>query len=243
MTADPRAGDRKQPRLPGPSGQSEVAGQSEASGQSAQAEPPFAAIVLAGGAGNRLGGVSKPDVAVGGRRLLDHVLDATRHARVTVVVGPAELDLPPGVRRTLEDPPLGGPVAGISAGLTELDRVDNDPASAGDDGGCGGGGAELVLVLACDIPRAASAVPGLVRAAAPLDGACVIDASGRRQWLLGVYRRAALNRAVARIAAAGGVRDVGVRHLLAGFDLAEVPARAREADDVDTWADVATWQQ
>ena len=77
--------------------------------------PEFDAIILAGGRGSRLGGVSKADLTVGGRRLLDVVLEAVRRARTTVVVGPVAA--PDGVLVTLEDPPGTGPAAGIVAGL------------------------------------------------------------------------------------------------------------------------------
>jgi|GEM_PF-54805 len=96
-------------------------------------------IVLAGGTGIRLGGVSKPDVVVGGKRLLDLALAEVRRAcdraaggaqhdsagvpaPEIVVVAPDGVALPPDVHRTLEDPPLGGPVAGLAAGLAELNK-------------------------------------------------------------------------------------------------------------------------
>ncbi|MBT2472738.1 NTP transferase domain-containing protein, partial [Streptomyces sp. ISL-66] len=47
----------------------------------------YDAIVLAGGAARRLGGADKPGLLVGGRPLLDRVLDACADARTTVVVG------------------------------------------------------------------------------------------------------------------------------------------------------------
>lgn len=79
------------------------------------------AIVLAGGTGRRMGGASKPDVIVAGRRMLDHVLDELAAQKVpAVVVGPPDLDVPldspTGVTLVREDPPLGGPAAGIAAG-------------------------------------------------------------------------------------------------------------------------------
>ena len=83
-------------------------------------------LVLAGGTGRRLGGASKPDVVARGARLLDHVLNGVAAVRSplgggrSVVVAPVEVEVPDGVLRTLEDPPLGGPVAGIAAGLARL---------------------------------------------------------------------------------------------------------------------------
>ncbi|MEE6288681.1 NTP transferase domain-containing protein [Georgenia sp. MJ173] len=111
------------------------------------------AIVLAGGTGRRLGGASKPALMLHGRRLLDHALTATAGARSVAVVAPDTIAVPDGVLRTLEDPPHGGPVAGIAAGLAALDRAAQAAAR---------GSAPLTLVLACDIPGAASAVPRLL---------------------------------------------------------------------------------
>ncbi|MPV37001.1 NTP transferase domain-containing protein, partial [Georgenia subflava] len=81
------------------------------------AGPAFDAVVLAGGTGRRLGGAAKPEVTLHGRRLLDHALGATAGAGRVVVVAPPAVDVPAGVVRALEDPPHGGPVAGVAAGL------------------------------------------------------------------------------------------------------------------------------
>ncbi|MFE3016873.1 DUF6457 domain-containing protein [Streptomyces sp. NPDC059256] len=81
----------------------------------------FDAIVLAGGRAQRLGGVDKPGLSVGGRTLLDRVLAACRGARRTVVVGGRR-----GTERPVvwaqENPPGGGPVAALDAGLRQLAR-------------------------------------------------------------------------------------------------------------------------
>ncbi len=47
----------------------------------------YDAIIVAGGQGSRMGGVSKADLDIGGRRLLDIVLSAVTGAATTVVVG------------------------------------------------------------------------------------------------------------------------------------------------------------
>jgi len=194
------------------------------------------AVVLAGGTGRRLGGVLKPQVTVRGRRLLDHVLDATAGARRVVVVAPESVPVPDGVIRTLEDPPHGGPVAGVAAGLAAL----REPAPA-------------VLVLACDLPGAAGAVPRLLAAAADgitwpggprpagaadrVDGVVVRDRAGREQWLLGVYSAAGLERRLAALAAGGGLRDAPVRALVEDMCLMSLEAPDEAVRDVDTWAD------
>ena len=203
----------------------------------------YDALVLAGGRARRLGGVSKPDVVVGGRRLLAHVLGAVDgpDVRRIVVVGPHTLAVPSGVTRTLEYPPGGGPVAGIAAGLAALQD---------------GAEPEWVLVLACDVPRVAGAVPLLVAAASPdatdasrrpCDGVVLVDDDGRDQPLVGLYRRVALDAAVARLDAGGcsgraqgGVRGASVRALVDALDLVRLGDAEHHGLDVDTWTDVAS---
>ena len=125
---------------------------------------------------------------------------------------------------TLEDPPGGGPVAGLAAGLAVLDR--EAPA---DDG--------LVVVLACDVPAAGRALPALLAAVVPgVDGARLVDAAGRPQHLVAVYRRAALRQAFAGL---DEVRGAALRTLLAGLSLVDVPDTDGSGADADTWADVA----
>ncbi|WP_406360909.1 NTP transferase domain-containing protein [Streptomyces sp. NBC_00715] len=76
----------------------------------------YDAVVLAGGSARRLGGADKPGVRVGGRALLDRVLAACADAAVTVVVAEPRATARP-VRWAREDPPGGGPVAALDAGL------------------------------------------------------------------------------------------------------------------------------
>ena len=145
-------------------------------------------IVLAGGRGSRLGGTVKPAVDVAGRTLLSRVLDARALARRVVVVGPASAHAAvgpetTGVLWTLEDPPFGGPVAGIAAGLAALAQPVPAPTSASAPGanavapgarrepeagptpaGTAPAPAEWLLVLACDLPWAAAAAGTLVAA-------------------------------------------------------------------------------
>lgn len=200
------------------------------------------AVVLAGGTARRLGGVSKPDVLVAGRRMLDHVLEGLAALRGggalpagrIVVVAPPEVALPPGELRALEDPPLGGPVAGIAAGLQAL------AADAG-----GSAPAPVTAVLTCDAPGAATALPPLLGAleAAPavpgIDGACAW-AGDHTQYLLGVYWTPALLGAVAP----GGapLRDRAVHRTLGALRVLEVAGTERAAVDLDTWEQVRAWE-
>lgn len=181
---------------------------------------PFDAIVLAGGRGSRLGGVSKADLVVGGVRLLDRVLAATTGARTTVVVGPVSA---PGVLVTREDPPGTGPAAGLVAGLAAI----TDPAP-------------WTLVLACDLPGAGGGVPALHAAAASgsVQGYCLAGREGQPEWLAALYGSEALRAAAS---AYGDPRNRSVRGLVGSLRLAVVDPGDASADDLDTWADHARW--
>lgn len=197
-----------------------------------------ALIVLGGGRGRRLGGLSKPDLRVGGRRLLDIALAAGQQCAPRVAVVPAGVEVPLGVLRTLEDPPDGGPVAGIAAGLGALRRAEEVAPVPSD-----------VLVLACDLPGAAGLVDPLRRArsdpppslpgASRVDGVIACGAEGRREMLAFLADRAALERDLRR----DGDRDRSVRSLLAGLRLREVAVAEHATEDVDTWDQHARWEE
>jgi molybdopterin-guanine dinucleotide biosynthesis protein A len=177
----------------------------------------FDALVLAGGGSTRFGGVDKAMLVLEGATLLDRVLTATADAVSTVVVGPMRTTYRQ-VAWTLEDPPSGGPVAGIAAGLTH-------------------GTAPVVVLLSCDLPwLTKDDVTGLVDGLGDhdgYDGYGLRDTDGREQQLATAYRRSALLAAVQRI---GDPRDKSVRRTLAGLELTwSAPTRA--GDDVDTWSD------
>ncbi|MDG4804073.1 NTP transferase domain-containing protein [Micromonospora sp. WMMD980] len=188
----------------------------------------YAAVLLAGGAARRMGGVDKPARPVGGRPMLHRVLAAVAEASERVVVGPSG-PVPAGTRVTREDPPGGGPVAATAAGLALLR---SDPP--------------VVALLAADLPLlTAGAVAELRRAlAGSADGvACYVDGDGRRQQLCGVWRLATLRAALDRLAASRGgtVDGAPVRELLAGTTVREVVwsgAGAPPWFDCDTDGDV-----
>lgn len=208
--------------------------------------PRYDAVVLAGGRARRLGGVSKPGVVVAGRALLDHVLAAVAGARQVVVVGPPQLARP-GVTTVLEDPPDGGPVAGLAAGLAALTGPalpagsrSGSPAEAADrpaDLAATTPLPELVAVLACDVPRAVDAVDALLAVAVGTgaDGARLVAPDGSPQHLVAVYRRTALADA---LAALGSPRGASMRRLVEALRLADVPDTTGAGADADTWQDV-----
>jgi molybdopterin-guanine dinucleotide biosynthesis protein A len=172
----------------------------------------YAAVVLAGGAARRLGGVVKPALPVAGRSMLERVLAAVTDASPRVVVGPAGLPLPPGVVRTREQPPGGGPVAGAAAGVAVVpDAVGQIALLAGD--------LPLLDVAALNVLRAV-----LERPEEAADVALFVDGDGRRQNLCAVWRGAALRGALARLTGPSGAGPGGasMRALLGGVRVAEV---------------------
>lgn len=161
----------------------------------------YAAVVLAGGAARRLGGVAKPAVPVAGRPMLHRVLAAVADAAPRVVVGPPDLPLPAGVIRTLERPPGAGPVAAAAAGLALVPS-----------------GTAWVALLAADLPMLdPPAVAELRRAATGHDGAVFVDGADRPQWLCGVWRTAPLTGVTAAAPAGAALGRV-----LAALRYAEV---------------------
>ena len=195
-------------------------------------EPPSAgtltqgdlAIVLAGGAGRRLGGMDKPSLGAPGDTLLDRALAAVRPAR-TVVVGPPR-SVPTGVLQTREDPPGSGPAAGIAAALAAVST----------------GSERFIALLAADLPAITAAV--LRELAGSLmesehDGAMLVDASGRRQQLISVWRAAALRRAVDRETVWS---DRGVRDLLRSLSVTLVTDVSGAAADIDLPEDLERWR-
>lgn len=204
----------------------------------------YDAVVLAGGRAARLGGAAKPGLLAGGVSLLHLALDAAEGARRVVVVGPEELAESVVAHRaatktllTREDPPFSGPAAGIAAGLAAL--------GAGADGAgpaeLRAGAAPWVLVLAVDVPRAREAVGRLVEGVAQetgCDGAYLVD-GGRAQWLVGMYRAAALAERAGGICGGESGKGSSVRRLLGGLRLLEVPDPGSLSADVDTWDDAA----
>ncbi|WP_411103587.1 NTP transferase domain-containing protein [Streptomyces sp. cmx-4-9] len=182
----------------------------------------YDAIVLAGGAGRRLGGVDKPALQVGGRALLDRVLDACADARSTVVVGGRRATAR-RVEWAREDPPGGGPLAALDAGLRRST-------------------APLVLVLSADLPFLDRGTVGtLLEAAGHGDGALLRDADGRDQPLVAAYRTEPLRREIALLATEhGSLGGLSLRALTGELDLARVAATAPLASfDCDTWDDLA----
>ncbi|MFF5449045.1 NTP transferase domain-containing protein [Streptomyces sp. NPDC012888] len=183
----------------------------------------YDAIVLAGGAAQRLGGADKPGLSVGGRALIDRVLDACADAERTVVVGGRRATARP-VAWAREEPPGAGPVAALDAGLRRTT-------------------AEVVLVLSADLPFLdAATVRALLAAAAGADqeGALLRDADGRDQPLVAAYRAEPLRRELALLATEhGNLTGLPLRALVAELALTRIGADPLASFDCDTWQDLA----
>jgi molybdopterin-guanine dinucleotide biosynthesis protein A len=181
--------------------------------------PVYAAVVLAGGKAARLGGQAKPQLEVGGRTMLAAVLAAVEDADRRVVVGPAQ-PVPDDVVRVREEPPGGGPVAALRAGLTEVTT-------------------EVVAVLAGDLPFVSAHLVEELRTRLTGDGILVADDAGRDQYLLGVWRTAALRAAVADVAGPTSLRRVLAPLTVHRWYPEPRPGEPPPWTDCDTPADLA----
>lgn len=191
--------------------------------------PRVEAIILAGGTSSRMGR-DKLALQRAGITLLDTVIEATVDAlRVisaesqpvtggqVVIVGPGS-DSPsrPGVSWTQEQPPGGGPVAGIAAGLAHLGNRD-----------------AAVVVLAGDAPAGPEAIPLLHDrlCESDADGVVLVDGDGRRQPLCAIYRQRTLEQALASF---GDPEGGSLHALLERLRLIDVPDTRALAADIDT---------
>lgn len=181
----------------------------------------FDAIVVAGGRGERLGGVDKANIKVGEQTLLSRALAAVADAGRTVVVGPKR-DLPANVVGVSEQPPGGGPAAAVTAGLAEVTS-------------------SWVVVLACDMPFIAKAHVQRLKETVMssehvgVDGATFVDGGGRRQLLAAIYRAERLRSSALSL---GETAGASMRSLVNGLTLIELAADSVMSLDCDTWDDV-----
>jgi molybdopterin-guanine dinucleotide biosynthesis protein A len=191
----------------------------------------FDAVVLAGGAASRAGGIDKPGQRVGGRTLLASVAGAAVAAGAArvIVAGPArpglagDVPLPAGALVFVrEDPPGSGPVPALRAALAQV----RSP---------------VVAALAADLPFLTARALGPLLAAVSggqAAGAVLVDGEGRQQWLAGCWRAGALRAALA------AYRGTSLRGLLGPLRpaLLACPPRPGEPPpwlDCDTMADLA----
>ncbi len=177
--------------------------------------PARGAIVLGGGRSSRMG-TDKLALLLDGRTLLARAVDAAWTWAEVVVVAGDRPDGWAGDERTAfrrEDPPFGGPVAGIAAALPELGAVDE------------------ALVLAGDLADPAAVVALLAASPTGPDGVVLEDDEGWPQYLAGRYRGAAL---AALVGALGDEPGGSVRRLMRPLDVSRIPAPEPTTRDLDT---------
>ena len=194
----------------------------------------FDGIVLGGGKSKRMG-TNKVVLSIDGKAMLHMAVRALKGANQVAVVAPAKVvaevysrKRPPGLIQTLEDPPFGGPVAGILAGLEAL----------------GPDGAEIVGIVAGDHPRAPQTLKALKHAGAlkllsegSCDGVCAGTKGSGPQLLLGFYSRKYLESQDSE-GAVGDGRDVSVKRLLGAAKLEVVTVPEADILDLDSPADL-----
>lgn len=220
----------------------------------------YDALILAGGQGRRLGGVDKAALLVGGETLLDRALCAVEGAERVVIVGRTASPVPFDVKVVSEEPPGGGPVAAIAAGMAFAES-------------------HVVVIVACDMPLLTSSVVATLvgRLVEPVadapepddmnepakpggsggrdqgaempwvdgpdqdvgmpwvDGVNLIDENGHQQPLAAVYRSRALREALTRLETPAGA---SMRQLVSRLSMLELHAHGRATLDCDTWTDV-----
>jgi CTP:molybdopterin cytidylyltransferase MocA len=182
------------------------------------AELSIAAVVLAGGEGRRFGG-DKLAAPYRGTTVLDSLLTGLPHAWPVVCVGPERPTTRP-VTWAREEPPGGGPVAGVAAGCNAV------PADV-----------TIVVVLAGDQPHAANAAARLVEhltgAAPATDAVVATDRSGRTNPLLCAFRRTSLVAALP-----GAPAGRAARSLLDSLCVEELHVPEEEQHDIDHRGDL-----
>ena len=174
------------------------------------------AVIVAGGRATRMGGVDKPTLTVGGRRMLDIAIAAVDGCARITVVGPHRDDLDPHILQIQEAPAGAGPVAALAAA---------DPV------------ADLVVTLAADLPfitpRTVTALLEALNEDAKAEAAFAVDDAGRVQFLLAAWRAPALAE---RLASLGD--DVTNRPMKTLLPARYVAVPVPESGDCDTPAEL-----
>jgi molybdopterin-guanine dinucleotide biosynthesis protein A len=85
------------------------------------------AVIIAGGKGARLGGVRKGELRIGGKRLVDRVVDSLGQIAgpLMIATGPqgGQAAIPDGAEAVADlAAPIGGPLAGLAAAVAALQR-------------------------------------------------------------------------------------------------------------------------
>lgn len=181
-------------------------------------------IILAGGEGTRMGHVDKAAVEVNCISLLHMLVSGLAADHNIVVVSPRNIE---GLFTAYEDPPLGGPLAGIATGFKALQQHYPDE--------------KHTAILAVDAPYSAEMLPLLLarlEATPDADAALTLAEDGWVQPLCAVWSTPSLDAALTRLEASGGTRNRPVKALLKqSIHIIEVPGNGSEKD-YDTVAEL-----
>jgi molybdopterin-guanine dinucleotide biosynthesis protein A len=174
------------------------------------------AVVLCGGEGRRFGG-DKTAADLGGIPVLDALLTTLPPEWAVRCVGPERPTRRDGVTWVREDPPGGGPVAGVAAGVA-------------------GTRASVTVLLGGDMPYAAPAAARLAShlwSSPDTDAVVGVDGHGHVQPLLAAYRTEAL-----RAALPPAPEGTPLKRLLDSLRIVVDPVPAQASLDVDTPEDL-----
>lgn len=208
----------------------------------------FDAIIVAGGRGSRLGGVSKPLLEHRGETLLEHSLNAVRDAQAIAVVGGHALaqavtkymETAPDSQRVLitrEYPSYAGPAAAVAAGRAALDDGPDDESAQQQNIA-----SELTVVLASDLLDPGPVVAALLQAtrdpATDIEAWVPQDGSGVLQTLSCAVLTEPLRQAIAEAAEPrGSLENASMMRLLATVQMERLKVPEADFSDIDTPGD------
>lgn len=148
-------------------------------------------------------GADKAQMRIDGRRLIDLALEHLHPDWERVVVASTDLGMP----TVCEDPPFGGPVAGIAAGMGHLHTT-------------------YIAVMAVDAPQSGRMLQKLADAIGSNDVAVVAN-NDRIQPLCAVWRRESLALAISK----AGSRNVAAKRIFAfPQNVLRLPGDGTESD-------------
>ena len=208
----------------------------------------FDAIIVAGGRGSRMGGISKPLLEHHGETLLEHSLNAVHEAQCIAVVGAHALaeavarymQNAPEAQRvviTREYPSYAGPAAAVAAGRAALDDGPDE-----EDTQWPMISTEITVVLASDLLDPAPVIEQLLakvaESSSDVDAWVPQDASGALQPLSCAIRTMRLREAIRSASAAhGSLENASMMRLLATVQMERLKLPDVDFSDVDTPTD------
>jgi molybdenum cofactor guanylyltransferase len=137
-------------------------------------------LILTGGESRRFGS-PKMEAVLNGKSLLAHIVDGIPNESEIIVAGPIPKNLSRGVHQVTEKISFGGPVSGISHGLTLVTT-------------------DYVAVIATDVPFGGGAIDVLKKdLSTKFDAFIPIDRQGSLQYLSSIFNANKLREAIANL--------------------------------------------